>query len=136
VVTNWTPPDAFEGVTLHDLKAVQDMIDAGAYRASDQSDDWAGVAVADVLGLDIGGRTKSERTNFQSASRGQVKQLLNQWTKSGALKVDHRHDEHRKPRPFIIVGEPVTAKELASCATTNKWRKSGGRSADGRRCAT
>ena len=124
VVTEWTPPDAFDDVTLHDLKAVQDRIAGGEYRSSDQSAEWAGVEVADVMGLDIGdGLKNAQRTGAQKAARGKVKQLLNQWIKAGALKVEKRRDGNREERPFIIVGALVTAEELANCSTQNRCGK-------------
>ena len=140
VVTEWTPPDAFDGLTPHDLKAVQDRLSAGEYRDNEQSAEWAGVEVADVIGLDIGaGVEKSERTPSQKAARGRVKSIIRQWCKTGALKVESRTDAHRKPRPCLVVGEPVTAEDLANCATPDKWRKTGGASdaaGQAEKCAT
>jgi len=126
VVTEWTPPDAFDGVTVRDLKAVQDRIEGGDYRSSDQSADWAGVAVADVMNIDIGeGLKKAQRTGSQNAGRSRAKHLLNQWIKSGSLRVEKRKDGNRDERPFVIVGDPVTADELANCSTLNKCGKTG-----------
>jgi hypothetical protein len=94
VVVPWSPPDAFDGVTLDHLRQVQTAIDEGDWRKDSQCGNWAGHAVAPIFGLD------TER----KADKVRVSQLLNEWIKNGALNVEQRKDENRKPRPFLRVG--------------------------------
>ena len=52
VVTRWKWPDAFDGVTVSDLRRVQTAIAEGRWRENPQAEDWVGNAVASVLKLD------------------------------------------------------------------------------------
>src|SRR5476649_1186351 len=51
-VTRWEPPDALDGVTVSNLRAVQSAIASGRWRENSQAKDWAGYAVAKVLSID------------------------------------------------------------------------------------
>jgi len=122
VATEWQMPDDKDGLTLHDLKAVQNGLASGDWRESDQSNEWGGYLVADVLGLNIGqGLKQDERSTEQRAGRKKVIRTLNAWKSSGAIIVENRLDDKRNQRKFLAVGEPVTAEELAKCPTSNKW---------------
>jgi AAA domain len=94
VVAVWTWPDAFAGLTASDLKAVQNKIAGGRWRADVQAGAWAGKAVAEVLGLDL-----DEETN-----KTKVKSLLKTWLKNGSLVEAERQDEGRKTRRYVEVG--------------------------------
>ena len=98
VVTSWRWPDAMAGMTRRDLLEVQKLINAGAWKDSVQAGDWAGYAVADALGLNIDDAVDKDR----------IKSMLKTWKASGALKVVTQEDAHRKPRPFVVVGEWAT----------------------------
>lgn len=95
VVTRWSWPDAFDGITVEDLVKVQRALDGQQARENVQAKDWAGQIVADVLEIDIADKAGKQR----------VKTMLNIWIKSGALKVSKIHDENRRERPIIEVGE-------------------------------
>ncbi len=95
VVTPWEWPSAFGDVTTDDLFRVQKAIAAGEWRQSSGAKGWAGNAVADVLGIDLG----------DPAGKAKVKTLLRTWIENGALKVVQRPDESRHERPFIEVGQ-------------------------------
>lgn len=111
VATAWEWPDAFDGVELSDLAAVQAAIAAGEWKASDQATDWAGYAVADALGLDPGAR--SNATRDQKAARAKIKGLLKSWIKSGALVEITRYSTTKgRDIPMIECGE--AAFETAS----------------------
>ena len=97
VVARWKWPDAFEGVTVSDLRAVQAAIAEGRWRESSQAKDWAGYAVAKAMGLDA--------TN--KMNRAKIASLLKTWIKTGALVIAEGQDEQRKRRSFIEVGEPA-----------------------------
>lgn len=95
VATSWKWPDTLAGVTVSDLLAVQREISAGQYKDSSQAASWAGHAVAKVMGLDPNDPREREK----------IKSCLKAWKASGALSVEHREDDDRKRRPFVVVGE-------------------------------
>ncbi len=98
VPATWEPPSASDGVTAADIHSIQQKVEAGAYRASEQASAWVGNAVADVLELDA------------TASRARIKQLLKGWTKDGLLKIEQRLDtKKREQKPFVAVGKWVQA---------------------------
>jgi len=90
----WEWPDTFDGFTSKDLLAVQHAIEGKHSRYSDQSGkDWAGVIVAEVLGLDA---VKDKR---------RIKKMIEAWLHSGALVKGTKTGPIRKPVPTIEVGE-------------------------------
>jgi hypothetical protein len=93
----WDWPDTFDGFGVDDLLKVQTAIHDKHLRFSDQAgDDWAGVAVANELGLDA------------TSDRKRIKKMIDAWLKSGALvKVQIRGGD-RKERPCLEVGEWAT----------------------------
>ncbi|WP_343501955.1 MULTISPECIES: AAA family ATPase [Roseobacteraceae] len=99
----WAWPDAFDGVSLADLLAVQQAVEHRVQegrppRLSDQAgNEWVGVVVANVLGLD------------PEADRKRLKKLLGTWLKTEALIKESRLDATRRPRPCVVVGEWATA---------------------------
>jgi hypothetical protein len=94
VMAPWKWPDPFSDVTVHDLLRVQLVVAAGRYRASAQSKDWVGGAVAQVLDVDLG----------DDAVRSKVKAILKTWTKNGAFAEFDGHDEHRHIKRYVRVG--------------------------------
>ena len=100
VVVPWSPPDAFTGVTTAHLIRVQDAVRGGSWRADPQSEDWVGIAVAEVLNLDV-----SDRRGTDAA---RIKQMLKLWGQTGVLKKETRRcDKTRRDKPFIVCGEAV-----------------------------
>ena len=97
-VTKWEWPDAFDGVTVSDLRAVQAKIAAGRYRESPQSSDWAGHAVASVLKLDLGNKARKAKASA----------LLKGWIANDMFRVIDGLDGNREKRKFIEVGSPAT----------------------------
>ncbi len=97
VVTRWAWPNAFDGVTASDLRAVQAAIAAGRWRESPQAKDWAGHAVASVLKLDA--------TN--KAHKAKIAGLLKTWISTGMLIVVEGKDARHETRSFIEVGAPA-----------------------------
>jgi hypothetical protein len=53
VVTAWSWPDAFKGLTADNLKEVQNRMARGKWRADVQAAAWVGNAVAEALELDL-----------------------------------------------------------------------------------
>ncbi|WP_010336979.1 AAA family ATPase [Sphingobium yanoikuyae] len=99
VAAPWTLPDPFDDVTVEHLEQVKTLIDSGEWRESPQSPQWAGYAVAKVLGLNADSKS----------DKGRIKSLLRQWVSNGALKVDRREDKSRQVRPYIVVGRRADA---------------------------
>jgi RecA-family ATPase len=97
VVTAWKPPGAFDDVNKDDLHAVQKRIHESDWRKDIRSDNWAGKAIAEVLGLDAS----------NPAARQKVKSILHVWIENGALVEHEIEDGHRKKRIVVRVGEWV-----------------------------
>ena len=94
VVIPWKWPDAFEGITIADLYAVQEAVDGQNYRMNVQAKDWVGTAIARVLKLDD--NTKSHQTK--------IKALIKTWLQNGSLVETTIRDKYDKERPVIEVG--------------------------------
>lgn len=106
VAIPWAWPDLMENVAVGDLLKVQREVDAAEkagnpWRAATAASRWVGKCIAAVLGADL---TTPE-------GDAKVKSALRAWQKSGALKIEDRLDEHRKPKPCIVVGEWATDPE-------------------------
>ncbi|GAA4643970.1 helicase RepA family protein [Pontixanthobacter gangjinensis] len=102
-VERWTPPDPFDGISLRHLFDVQQLIAAGEYGANVQAMDWAGNAVAEIIGADLGDK----------ADKARVKSLLSQWTANKAFKIETRPMPGKgRDKPFLIVGEAVEPSML------------------------
>ena len=95
VVARWTWPNAFDGVDVSHLRAVQAAIAIGRWRENSQAKNWAGRAVASVMGLDV--------TN--KAHRSKIVSLLKTWILNGMLVVVNGKDERHETRSFIEVGK-------------------------------
>lgn len=95
VVTRWTPPDAFDGITVEHLRRVQQIVAAGEYKAHHSATDWVGNAVAEVLGVDVQDR----------AHRARILKMLSAWEANGALRVEERKDQNRQTKKFMVVGK-------------------------------
>ncbi len=98
----WNAPDPFASLSTADLYAVQMAIDAGEWGASIQASDWAGQAVAKVLGLDVDDKSDKARINS----------LIHTWTATGALTIDKRRTEKGRDKPFLIVGKWINPADL------------------------
>ena len=98
VVTRWTPPDAFDGVTPDHLRRVQQAVETGSWKESCQAKNWVGIAIADVMGLDPDSKAKADRARINA--------MLRQWIANGALiVVEKRCPEKREDKKFVEVGE-------------------------------
>jgi hypothetical protein len=95
VATRWAWPNAFDGLHVSDLDKVQDRIASGEWAGNVQANNWAGYAIAEVLGLNLA----------KAADKARVKSLLGTWINSGALKTKPVYDErHSRMKPMIVVG--------------------------------
>lgn len=102
VAAPWEWPDDFDGVSVRDLLAVQNIVDKRTQdgsppRFSDQSGfDWVGHIVAEVLDMD------------HEADKKKIKRILAKWIENGALIKGQFLDAKRMKRPCIEVGEWAT----------------------------
>lgn len=95
VVTPWIWPNAMDGLSIADLRAVQDKIAGAEWAENSQATNWAGYAVADVLGVDASDK----------AGRARIKSLLATWIKNGVLRVERiRSARDGRDKPMIVVG--------------------------------
>ena len=106
VVTRWTPPDAFEGITVDHLQRVQQLVAAGEYKAHHSAANWVGLAVAEVLGVD----------GHDPAHRSRIVRMLASWVASGALRIEERKDGNRQMKKFMVVGRE--ADDMSATPTT------------------
>lgn len=98
VVVPWSPPDAFEGVTVDHLRKVQSLVAAAEYKDHPTAKPWVGEAVAEVLGL------STEKGAV--ADRAKITGILKTWIDNGALKrVQKRDPQKREDRWYVEVGE-------------------------------
>jgi len=101
-------PNAFDGVSAKDARAVQDAVDAAIaagkpFRDSQQSAEWIGIKVAELLDWDI----------EDKAVKGKVVSIIREWKKTGVLVVEKMHLGRRgREVPVIAVGERVRLGEL------------------------
>lgn len=99
VVTQWTPPDPFEGIGLEHAKRVQvRLMDAepGDWRESPQANNWIGILVGEVCEIDP----------TDKAGKARLKGIIRQWITNGILAVDHITDKRNgRQVPIIIKGE-------------------------------
>ena len=98
VVEPWSWPDPFADVSLEDAKAVQRRIADGEWREDQRSTTWAGIAVGEVLGLDVADK----------GAKTLIRALVTGWLSTGALRAVKRKDEQRRDRKFIEVGQWLT----------------------------
>ena len=87
VVTTWEWPNAFEGVTITDLRAVQAEVRKGRWRENSQAKDWVGIAVARVLKLDPKDKT----------AKAKIRALMKTWIENGMFAVVMVLDENSDP---------------------------------------
>ena len=94
VVIPWSPPDAFEGISVEHLRRVQAAIAAGEYKAHHSATDWAGIAVADVLGVSVADK----------GDKARITRMLAAWIENDVLRVEERKDGNRQMKKFVVVG--------------------------------
>jgi RecA-family ATPase len=102
--SSWTPPNPFQGVTTADLELAQKLAQTGAYRDDSRSPDWFGYALAKQLGINV---IYNGANNPKDLAK--LKSIIKTWKQSNVLAVEHREDEQRRSRAFIVPGKPVAA---------------------------
>jgi hypothetical protein len=95
VVVPWSPPDAFEGMSVDHLRRVQEAIAGGEYKHHHSATDWAGIVVADVLGFSVNDK----------GDKARILRMLATWIENGALRVEERKDPAtRQMKKYVVVG--------------------------------
>ncbi|PZU74678.1 MAG: recombinase RecA [Sphingomonas sp.] len=107
VATRYYPPAAGAAEPLAPTMAadVQALIAQGEWRESDKAEQWAGEAVAQVLGLDASDK----------GHRVRIKAVLKDLLADGTLAREERPDASRRKRWWIVVGSGSPA-QLAKSA--------------------
>jgi len=101
-------PDAFEGVSAKDARAVQDEVEAAhargnPYRENPQSNEWIGNKIAEMLEIDIN----------EKAGKGRVSSIIREWIKNGVLAVERmRIGRLGREVTVIVAGERIKLGEL------------------------
>jgi hypothetical protein len=88
-----------DDVAASDLRAVQRAIASGRWRENSQAKEWAGHAVATIMGLDVANK----------AHKAKIAGLLKTWIEDGMLVVVDGLDDSRRTRSFIEVGTSADA---------------------------
>lgn len=106
-VRAWVWPEAFAGVTVNDACKVRAAIAARAAddlppRESPQAKDWAGLVVAEVLGLDAS----------KKSDKARIAAMLRKWIETGVLAKEALPiGANRKQVPCIVAGPNNPAEE-------------------------
>jgi hypothetical protein len=99
VACAFTPPDAFDGISVSHLMQVQRGIADGKWRADQRAKAWAGHVIANVLGLDPTDKKHIKRISL----------VIRKWVAEGALMIVKDEDEKRMEKDFIVVGRWVNS---------------------------
>jgi archaellum biogenesis ATPase FlaH len=79
---------AFDRITVSDVDRVKEKFAKGSWRVNEQSVDWGGYAVADVLGWDIGrGIAAKQRSKEQATNRANIRTYLGTWVRTKSIYV-------------------------------------------------
>jgi AAA domain/Bifunctional DNA primase/polymerase, N-terminal len=82
IVLPWKFPGAFDAITPEHMHRVRTKAREGRYRKDSRSDDWIGLAVADIVGLDPD----------DGADLKQIKEVLKAWFRNGVLTTEEREE--------------------------------------------
>jgi hypothetical protein len=88
------------------IQKIQAKIDSKRWRSSIQSSHWAGLAVAEVMGLNVSEKEEKSR----------ARRILQDLIKNKYLMIAEGEDEHRKPRQYVETGK-VAQVGNTTCAT-------------------
>jgi hypothetical protein len=109
VVTLFKAPQLFDGVSMRVLDKAMRAIEAGQWRESYHSPDWVGHAIGAAIDVD----------SNAPEGRARIRQIINEWLKSGAIERHQRRDGNRKEVTFIRLGnwrfDRVETMELDEC---------------------
>lgn len=101
-------PDAFEGVSIKDARKIQQIVaDAHSngepFKESSQSPKWVGVAVADLLGIDINDKR----------AKAKISMMVKTWMRTNILASEKIMDKKKgREMPVVVVGEWINGDEI------------------------
>lgn len=102
VVTAWQRPNAFDDITVNDLKRVMAAVSVGEWKLDSRGKgQWVGKLVGDICDIDI----------TQPAGRAQVIEMVRTWIERGVLRIQKRKDANRNLRDFVVSGELADGDE-------------------------
>jgi RecA-family ATPase len=108
VVVPWRWPNAFENVQSQQIIDFQDALEREKTRnrADQQSADWVGHLLAEILDIDAGRfiRAKDDRSAEQNAARSRCAEIIKTWIDSGMLIKETVRNEKGKEIPVVRVG--------------------------------
>jgi hypothetical protein len=108
VCTPYKLPDAFDGVSGKDARTIQRIVanaleDGDPYRESVQSKRWVGIAVADLLDIDI----------TEKAGKTKVSSIVKTWLKTGVLAIERVTDPRQGREVAVVVqGDWISHDEV------------------------
>jgi archaellum biogenesis ATPase FlaH len=95
----------YDGVPSEFYKQVQAAFIGQRYRASNQSPEWGGFKVAEMLDWDVGIGLKGKQVSGeQQGNRDKIAKLLADMVKSKAIRVTKDKDGHSDTRPYFEAG--------------------------------
>lgn len=89
----WTWPDAFAGISSHDLRRVQGVLHERGYRYDVQAERWAGYPIGEALGMDA----------HSPAGAARIKALIKGWIVAGSLAVESQTDPAVRRQVKVVV---------------------------------
>jgi RecA-family ATPase len=101
-------PDAFDGVSGKDARRIQQIVSEAhlngePLKESSQSPNWVGVAVADMLNIDI----------TEKKGRAKVGTIVRTWLRSNALTTEKVFDKKKgRETSVVVVGEWINGDEI------------------------
>ncbi len=105
-IERWEWPDAFDGVTRQDAARVRAIFSSAAEppRADIRSAKWAGVLIADTLGINM----------TTTSGKAKIKVLLEKWLASDVLRLAEGRDNRAgRPVNIVIAGDNNPMSEVS-----------------------
>ncbi len=108
VCVDYKLPDAFDGISGKDAKKMQQIVaeahtSGEPFRESSQSANWVGVAVANMLNIDISDKK----------GKGKVSTIVRTWLKTNVLATEKVMDKKKgRETNVVVVGEWINSDEV------------------------
>jgi hypothetical protein len=108
VCVDYKLPDAFDGISGKDAKRMQQIVaeahtSGEPFRESSQSANWIGVAVANMLNIDISDKK----------GKGKVSTIVRTWLKTNVLATEKVMDKKKgRETNVVVVGEWINSDEV------------------------
>jgi hypothetical protein len=116
--TLWKAPNPFDGVTAHDLKVVQRVVQGGAFRADSQSRQWLGWWIAENL-PHLGIKTRHADKPRDKAEVTRLNSILKTWLKKPSA--GDRDSPGRAPQTARLLHRRQVGRTVSN-TTANRGR--------------